>query len=458
MTKAARVVSLAAASWLALAMVATGAGAATVEGSSAKGVGVHLRADLLNTNFTDFSLSVTKAPDQAAQNPNSTKGALVDFRYPEDGALVSDLSALKVTAKRSSGALPTAHAEAHTGHVALFEQGEGDARAPVIFLDAVDSVADAKCTGPDKAETSAEGTRLIGLKIGQQILDVTPEPNTVIRLPYTGDPATANDDMSLTIILNEQKGNDAGTGLVVTAIHVIAQAFANPTLVFVDLEIARAEASVFCGDATLPTDDNDGDTGGPVTIDKIVTTTTSDSLGATDDSKATAFRGDNVTWRITITNKGEEACGIASVTDTVPQHFSFVSASGNLSEKVASGMDGQDVTWNNPAQYDLGPGKSLTETITAKVANDAPFGTYTNLVNLTGTCSRYTQGLRGPVDVIDKGPPEVLGERRERPLPATEITGGELARTGLNGIASIFLGIALLIGAGVGAGTLRRGD
>jgi uncharacterized repeat protein (TIGR01451 family) len=425
------------------ATAALTAGAALVEGSSSSAFGVKAHVNLLGQINVNFPVTPNVfSPDINAANPNDVSRTVVGpIRIPADtGALVADLRALHVSAERTSGSLPTAHAEAQTGHLALFEQNG----VPQIAVDAIHSVANVKCTGANTSEASAAGSHFVNLVLGGQPIDATPPKNTEIPLVYTGDPANATDDMGIRVILNEQTGADAGNGIIVTMVHVIAFSPSNPNLIFADVRIASAKATTFCGNDSEPTNGNEGR---DLTSDKVVSSTTSDPAGALDVSGiANAFRGDEVTWTITITNSGD-GCSIISVIDTLPAHFSLVKTKGDLTTAGAPVVDGQTVTWQNNARWPLPSGGKLVEELTAKVAVDAPFGTYTDLVDIDeSTCSTFTQGNRGPVDVIPRPAavkPRVLG--RSTTLPGT----------GVNAAAPVAIGL-MLIGLGMVARIASR--
>ncbi|MGH2829484.1 MAG: hypothetical protein ACRDJM_03265, partial [Actinomycetota bacterium] len=178
-----------------------------------------------------------------------------------------------------------------------------------------------------------------------------------------------------------------------------------------------------------------------VVSDKVVTTTTSDVQGAADGSVATVHRGETVAWKVTLRNSGTTGCGLVVVSDTLPSHFTFVSSSGDLTSGVQPAIDGQRIVWSKGSRYALAAGSTLTETIVATVSDDAPFGTYTNLIDVEqSTCSSFTQGLRGPVDVVPSA----------AVLPIRELRPGTLPRTGQEtGVTSLAAALFLLTAGGV---------
>jgi len=410
-----------------LLLAAPAATAAIVEGSTARAFGVRVHLSLLGRDLATIGpLPLAKAPDASAENPNDvSKSVIGPIRIPPDtGQILSDLRVLSAHAKRTSGDHPSATGEASVAHLALFEQ-DG---VPLIEADAIKAVSNTVCTAANKASTSAEGSRLVGLRIQDQLIDATPPPNTVIPLETDGGtPLDPTDDRGIKIILNEQTGAQNGNGLIVTMLHVIVYDAIQSNLIFADIKISEARSSAFCGNDSPPTNGNGDDR--DVTSDKAVTTTDSDLNGSVDGTEATVRRGETVTWEITITNMGTQGCGVVVVSDSLPQYFTFVKSSGDLTKAVTPTVDeGGVITWSNPARWTLNPSTPLKETIVAKVADNAPFGTYLNLIDVEeSTCSSFTQGLRGPVTVVEKT--TVLGVKTpaQGTLPTTGLAVSPLA-------------------------------
>lgn len=425
-----------------LLLPAAPASGALVEGAVASGAGLRVRADLGGNTLVNFGPTpFVKVPD-VDDTPNEAEDTIVGpVRIPGDsGALISDIRALSVSASRSQTGLPTATGEAQTARVALIEQGG----TPLLEVDAIHSVSKTTCKADGTAAVSAEGSRLVGLSIAGRLIDATPEPNTVIPLVSDGGtPADPSDDRGIRIILNEQTGATRGTGLIVTMIHVLVFDTATSNVVLADIRIAQAMSAVFCSEASPPTNDNGDDRG--VETDKEATSTTSDPAGSTDGTRATAHRGEQVTWTLTITNTGDVGCGIVTVVDTLPRHFSFVSSAGDLTKAVAPVVEDRTITWNNADRWSVAPGSTLTERIVAKVPADAPFGTYTNQADIdTSTCSTFTLGLGGPVDVIPKA--SVLPSRFE-----------QLPTTGSPVLVLLVTGFGLVTMGGLAVTTMRDG-
>jgi uncharacterized repeat protein (TIGR01451 family) len=454
MSRARKSVTLLAAT--ALLLVGTGATMAFAQNiatTSAKATGLSVYADLLGTHLLDLKLPNpgAKAPDPSSSTPDSNVQTLLGpIRQPADGSLISEISVLKTVAKRTE---TSSSAEAEATRVWLLEQ----AGKPLIQVDVLQANSDTKCVNGKASSTGA--VKILGLHINGQGLDIPspqtngqPAPNTEINIPAAGSP------YGIKIILNEQKGAANGNGLIVTALHVIVYGPDSPNLLYADVYVSRAESTAFCGPNNPPTDNNPGSE--DVRIDKIVTKTDSDPAGATDGTTATAHRGENVTWKITINNKSSNACSLLQVTDTLPPHFTFVSSAGDLTTANAPSQNGQDLTWRNNGRWPLAANGTLTETITAKVDADAPYGTYTNLLDVDqSTCSSFTEGNGGPVTVIPTTA-KVLGKKVTKPKPAlkaTEVSPGAMPRTGNQVPApAVALTAIFMIGAGVGFRILRR--
>lgn len=419
-----------------------GARAGTVEASAASAFGVKADTDLLDASAlsipaTPFAGSPREA-DGSDEDSNSVVGPV---RVPSNGSLVSDIRALYVAARRTNAPLPTAHAEARTGHAALFEQ-DG---APLVEVDALHAVADAKCTGGDEASTSAEGSQFVKLVVDGRAFDTTPPKNTEVSLVFTGDAETSEDDMGIRLILNEQTGANEGTGLMVTMIHAIVFSPSDPNLVFADLRIATAKATVFCGSGTQSTAGNPDDR--DISSDQAASG--SATQGVIDiEGIPTAHRGDEVTWTITIRNEGSAACSLVEITDTLPRHFTFAGSTGDLTAEAQPTVEGRTVRWSNAARWDLPAGESLVERVTATVDDDAPFGTYTTLLEVDqSTCSSFTQGLRGPVEIISQ--PAARTAAGQTPADSsgsdTRVRGERtLATTGFAMATHVAVAVALL--------------
>ncbi|GAC1409077.1 MAG: hypothetical protein NVSMB57_01320 [Actinomycetota bacterium] len=424
-----------------LLLLAIPVNAAIVEGASASAFGV--KAHVIALGQVGLSVPGTpevRVPTEAGDNKDASSivGPVV---VPTDGSVVQDVRVLSVNASRSQTGLATAQGESQVGHVALLPQ----AGKPLVEADALHAVSTSTCKSNGTATTSSDGSRFVGLFVNGQGISYTPAPNTTIPLVMG--------DRGVKVILNEQTGASRGTGLIVTMIHVIVYDAKSPNIIFADVRISSATSSVYCSKNAPPTGGNPADRG--IEADKVVTSTTSDRVGQTATHDATAHRGDNVTWKITLSNKGANSCDVVVVSDTLPNHFTFVSSSGDLTSAKAPVQDGHKLTWKNSARWTLPAGGSLVENIVAKVDADAPYGTYVNNVDIDETtCSNFTQGLRGPVTVVPLGAEKrVLGFKNKKPAPAP--SSAPLAATGwgVDPLKLLFVGLGLM---GVGVLVSRR--
>jgi uncharacterized repeat protein (TIGR01451 family) len=409
--------------------------------SAADATALAVRANIFgNTLVPEQKFFGVSVPKVGAETPDDQKAAFVDY---SSDPLITELSALKARATRTA---TSGHAEAHTGHAFLLNNSGTD----VIKVDALHATSDSACQSGNVVSNG--GANIVGLYLNGQGQDIAVAPNTEIPLTMPDNSA------GIRVILNEQVRDADGHGLTVTALHVLVYETSG-NLIFADIRIAQAHSTAFCVDES-----NGGGEGGStespsaVTISKRVASTTSDTNGDSDGAVATAFPGDNVTWTITFTNKSDQInCSLFRLTDVLPTHFSFVSSSGDLTTVVAPSHDGQNVTWDNPAGYKLMPGTTLSETLVAKIADDTPEGTYTNLLNVeNSSCSAFSSGEVGPVKVIARPAAAVKGKKVSKALPATEVRGGTLPRTGLEDVRALIVGVMLLVGSGLGVRMVKQ--
>ncbi|MET4578755.1 DUF11 domain-containing protein [Ottowia thiooxydans] len=123
-------------------------------------------------------------------------------------------------------------------------------------------------------------------------------------------------------------------------------------------------------------------------------------IGKTVD-QATARSGDTLTYTVTVRNTGPlPAIGI-QVSDTLPEHTGFVSATGNGVHDAAA--TGGNITWT----MDLAPGATASFTVVATVQGSAPAGS--TLTNSVGVTNPATGPFLPPV--VDQACPEPLATR-----------------------------------------------
>ncbi|MBH1964230.1 MAG: DUF11 domain-containing protein [Comamonadaceae bacterium] len=123
-------------------------------------------------------------------------------------------------------------------------------------------------------------------------------------------------------------------------------------------------------------------------------------IGKTVD-QATARSGDTLTYTVTVRNTGPLPAIGVQVSDSLPEHTGFVSATGNGVHDAAA--TGGNVTWTT----DLAPGASTSFTVVVTVQSSAPAAsTLTNSVGLTNPAT-------GPFlpPVVDQACPEPLTGR-----------------------------------------------
>jgi len=417
--------------------------------TSAQAYGLGLRVNLLGTTLIpETHLMADARVPNTTNTPNVDGNSLIDFSAEP---LIDELSALKTSVTRTD---TSAHAEAHTAHAFLLQNGGVD----LLKVDAVHSSADASCSNGVVTRTGS--ANLVGLFIEGQGQDIQAPPNTVIPL------TTPDNKSGILITLNEQVPDADGHGMTVNAIHV--QVFeTNTNLLYADIKVAHSHAAAYCPGVPNGGTETPPATSAPVSISKHVTSTTSDANGDSDGT-ATAFPGDNVNWKITFKNNSTTgvSCQLIRIIDTLPPHFTFVSSSGDLTKGATPDTSTPpDVIWDNAGGYNLDPGQSLSETLVAHIASDTPPGWYTNLLTVdNATCGTFSSGQVGAVHVIARPTTAVRGKKVT--LLPTEVPGGTLPETGAGSggplgspgmtPAELALASALLLGSGVGFRILKR--
>ena len=242
----------------------------------------------------------------------------------------------------------------------------GTAQAPVDNLVAAGVEAQSitqSCTATPKgfvniARLSIGGQDVIG-GTSPLLSTNTPPPNTVVPL-IVGF-----------VVLNEQRYDNHGHGLIVNAIHVYT-ATEIGALASVNVTIGHAHSEAFCAEGTTDTGGTGSNPGGDTSPVPVVSKL---------DSTKHANPGETVTYTITVDTKG---CNVERVTDLLPPGFTFVSASGGLGTPNAgpSPFDPGDtqVDFFNPSGF-TATNNTLTETIVAAIPANAADGMYINNVN-----------------------------------------------------------------------------
>jgi uncharacterized repeat protein (TIGR01451 family) len=311
-------------------------------------------------------------PQAAAVSEDEVLGA---GPLPAGGELVKDIGILSAMA--GANGQPLAAASAQAVDVELLSQG-GTA---LITADLIRAMSTTDCVNAP----SAAGTDFVNLRLaGQEDPIPTPAPNTVLA-PELFTP------LGLRVVLNEQHPTADGRGLVVNAIHIynVAEPLV-PGLFTGDIIVAHAMSTVNCPNGAPSTGGNN-----PIFITK-------------NADKATAKRGDTVTYTATVQNKATEPCIVNQLIDHLPQAFEFVSTAGGAGTTAATDArpgGGTDVIIK-PEGVTIAAGGSLTQTYVVKVKDDAAPGTYFNNVELLcSNLGNWVKGLDAPVQVVTDTPP-----------------------------------------------------
>jgi uncharacterized repeat protein (TIGR01451 family) len=298
----------------------------------------------------------------------------------------------------------------------------GAAEPLAIHADAVTAKSETTCT-----KNPTGNTDIVNLTIGGQAIDIPNPipPNTEVNLsPLVG----------INIILNEQHPASEGRGLVVNAIHVIANASGalpiGGSVIRGDIIIAHAVSGVVCPNGPGGTN---GDLPKP------------DISFAKDANPDSAKPGDTVTYSATITNQSaDKPCEVLKFVDHIAPVFELVSTAGPLGTKFdtppPARSDGGVDAVLRPTGVTIGAKKSVTQTFTVKVKDDAAAGTYYNTMEIfCGPGGNFVSGPLAPVTVTNTPvTPETPGEA---PPP-----GDTFAPTGLNtGVPA--LALLLILGA-----------
>jgi uncharacterized repeat protein (TIGR01451 family) len=298
-----------------------------------------------------------------------------------------------------------------------------------IHADAITATSATSCTAAPKGSTD-----IVNLSIGGNAIPIPSNPippNTKVLDPVLSV-------LGLTIILNEQHPASLGRGLVVNGVHIIASGTGaipiGGAVLRGDIIIAHAVSGVVCPGG--PGTDNGGLPKPDISFFK----------GA---NPSVAKPGDTVTYTAQITNQSTTPCEVLKFVDHIAPAFELVSTAGPLGtalEKPApSRVDGGVDAVLRPTEVVIGAGKSITQTITVKVKDDATPGTYYDTLEIfCGPNGDFVSGPLAPVTVPKPGqtvePPDNTVE---------EPPGGPVfAPTGLNtGVPAMAL---LLLAAAVG--------
>ena len=132
----------------------------------------------------------------------------------------------------------------------------------------------------------------------------------------------------------------------------------------------------------------------------------------TEGSRATPAEGDTVTYTAVVTNTSKDACEVLRFVDHIAPAFSLVSTAGPMGTKLEtpapSRPDGGVDAVLHPTGVTIGAGKSLTQTFTVAVKDDAAPGTYYDTLEIfCGPNGDFVSGPLAPVTIPAPGTPVV---------------------------------------------------
>jgi len=304
----------------------------------------------------------------------------------------------------------------------------GVAPQVAIHADAVTATSTTTC-----AKAPSGSTDIVNLVIGGNVIPIPSNPipaNTKVLDPVLSV-------LGLTIILNEQHPASLGRGLVVNGIHVIASGTGaiplGGAVLRGDIVIAHAVSGVVCPGG--PGSDNGGLPKPDISFFKSA-------------SPSVAKPGDTVTYTALVTNQSTTPCEVLKLIDHIAPAFTLVSSSGPLGTKLEtpapSRADGGVDAVLRPTGVTIGAGKSVTQTFTVKVKDDATPGTYYDTLEMfCGPNGDFVSGPLAPVTV--PAPGEVV-QPPSNPVvkPPSEV----FAPTGMNTTVAGFALLLLFAAAG----------
>ncbi len=100
---------------------------------------------------------------------------------------------------------------------------------------------------------------------------------------------------------------------------------------------------------------NEGSETGPTITDRDTATITRTPLAIVKSAPDTASVGDTISYRFTITNQSEEAITLDSLTDQLPESFSFTMATLNVNGSNVPLVAGTDYTVSQAGLFTLDP-------------------------------------------------------------------------------------------------------
>jgi uncharacterized repeat protein (TIGR01451 family) len=296
----------------------------------------------------------------------------------------------------------------------------GAAPQVAVHADAVTATSTTSC-----AKAPAGSTDIVNLSIGGNDIPIPDDVDPNTEIPGVADLLAA---LGLRLIINEQHPASEGRGLVVNAIHIIANGSGvlpvGGSVIRGDIIIGHAVSGVVCPGG--PGSDKGGLPASDISFKKAA-------------SPSTAGPGTTVTYTATVTNTSKVACEVLRFVDHIAPAFTLVSTAGGLGTKFdtppPARTDGGVDAVLRPEGVTIGAGKSVTQTFTVKVKDDATPGTYYNTLELfCGPNGDFVSGPLAPVTVPAPGvvtPPETPDAGPEDPVFAPTGLSTPLAATAL---------------------------
>lgn len=176
---------------------------------------------------------------------------------------------------------------------------------------------------------------------------------------------------------------------------------------------------------------------GDITVDVLKTISSIGGITVTPSTSLTAKPGQEVLYKLLVTNTSRESCTISQVVDQLPEGFAMSSTAGQLGAGTYDSV-ANTITWDG---LEIAPGESAEQGIVTEISTSIRPGRYRNRATATGSCGTF-EG-RSPAITVSG----VLGNivRRTGPTP----------RTGIND-QLMWFGPLLLVVAVVGTTVLRR--
>jgi uncharacterized repeat protein (TIGR01451 family) len=176
---------------------------------------------------------------------------------------------------------------------------------------------------------------------------------------------------------------------------------------------------------------------GPITVDVVKTISSIAGVTLTPTSALTAKPGNEVVYKLAVTNSSDESCTISQVTDQLPPGFSLRSTAGELGAGTYDSV-ANTITWDG---LEIASGETSEQGLVTLISSTIRPGTYRNRATATGSCGTFTGS--SPAITISG----VLGNIIRR---------GPTPRTGINDQLMWIIGPLFLAAAVAGVSVLRR--